>query len=142
MLSLMAFVRIFVLSRRVEWRNNLEEFPTACGDWAAQCGCTRLTLAKEGCVRTGDLATTSTIVLDVGSDDELLNQRIVKCTHNISGAKLHSPSGLRHESNPVGLIHVTFQSTFMGFIDDMFMQTYILSDPIGVSNSRVVDIQS
>ena len=120
-LFLMTFARVFVLCRRTDWRHNLEVFPTECGDWAAKGGCTRLVLAELGCVKTGDLNTTNTIVINVGGEDTTLNAKIAECADGISDAKLQSPGHLRTLSTHGNLVHITWQSVFFGFIDDMYV---------------------
>ena len=74
---------MFTLLRHISWRNDLNGFPTECGNWAADCGCTRLELEKQGCVRTGDLETSNTIVFDVGAQDVVLNEKIDDCVRDI-----------------------------------------------------------
>ena len=139
MLGLLTYARVFVLCRRADWRNNLEVFPTECGDWSTQGGCTRLVLPELGCVKTGDLNTTSTIVIDVGGDDTTLNARIAECTDGSSGAKLHTPAHLKTLSTYGNLIHITWQSVFFGFIDDMYVSTYVAPNNV---ESRVINFQS
>lgn len=52
-IGILGFVRLVSLFRRITWRNELDDkFPAACGSWAAQKGCTRVTLEESGCVRT------------------------------------------------------------------------------------------
>ena len=41
------------------------------------------------------------------------------------GAKLMSPRDLSSDTTNGGLIHVTFNSALMGFIDDMYMTTEV-----------------
>ena len=73
----LAFVRMIALFRRIKWRKDLEsdEFPTACGSWAEDNGCTRVTLNKAGCVRTKSLTTDNSVVFDTNVD-RLLNTQI------------------------------------------------------------------
>ena len=78
------------------WRNDLNgEFPSACGDWAEKCGCTRVELAAASCTRPGDIKKDNTIVFVVGEDnDRMLNNRIASCAANHHSSKLMSPKGL------------------------------------------------
>ena len=134
----MAFIRVYVQLSRASWRNSLETFPTGCGDWALE-GCTRLVLTEAECVRPGGLENTNTIVFDVGGQDELLYTKIDNCVNILEGAKLQDPKNLRQLTSTGELIHVTFQSKFFGFLDDMYLFTYI--DP-SFTQRRVVNMQS
>ena len=143
MLFLLTFLRIFVLCRRTEWRSDLnDEFPTECGEWAAAAGCTRLVMEKEsmkgGCVKTGDLASEYEIVFEVDGDKSL-NGNIQTCIDNTPGAKLHSPSTIDQIDTLLPQVHVTFQSSFFGFIDDMYIKTSDNNLHVG---SRTVSMQS
>ena len=143
MLFLLTFLRIFVLCRRTEWRGELnDEFPTECGPWAAAAGCTRLVMQKEsaedGCVKTGDLASEYAIVFEVDGDKSL-NGNIQTCIDNTPGAKLHSPDTIDQIDTVLAQVHVTFQSSFFGFIDDMYIKT---SDNNLHQGSRTVSMQS
>ena len=144
LLFLLMFVRIFVLCRRTEWRSDLNDhFPTECGDWSAKDGCTRLVLAEAGsptgCVKTGDLADKYDIVFDVGGEDLVLNKQIQTCVDSISGSKLHSPGDIDQINTLLPQVHITFQSSFFGFIDDMYVTTtYYAYSP----QSRVVEFES
>ena len=127
-LFFLMFIRLFVLCRRTEWRSDLNDaFPAECGDWAAKDGCTRLVMdaegAQGGCVKVGDLPTEDYIILDVGGDDLNFNGQIQKCIDGISGSKLHSPSTIDDISTTLPQVHITFQSAFFGFLDDMYLMT-------------------
>jgi len=51
-----AFARLISLLRRIKWRNDLgDEFPSSCGSWAQQKGCTRVVLQSDGCNRAKDI---------------------------------------------------------------------------------------
>jgi hypothetical protein len=52
-----------------------------------------------------------------------VNGPIQNCASSV-GATLQSPSDLEHQTTFQDLIHLTFSSTVLGFIDDMYMQTY------------------
>ncbi len=122
-ISAMAFVRLVCLFRRIEWRNDLDNtFPPACGDWASEHGCTRVTLEADGCKRPGNIPTSNSLVFDENVD-RLLNTQIEMCINTIDGAKLMEPDNLSKEDTHNNLIHVTFNSAIFGFIDDMYIIT-------------------
>ena len=53
-----------------------------------------------------------------------------------------TPSDLSGSDTHGGLIHVTFNSALFGFIDDMYMATYVY-DPVGaLLSQRKLKIQS
>lgn len=93
-LGFMGFLRLIGLLRRVLWREDLEgEFPSMCGDWAKDHGCTRVTLESEGCVRTNEIVGNNSIIFETNLDS-LLNSEISSCVNGLTGAKLVSPSDL------------------------------------------------
>ena len=53
-----------------------EEFPSACGDWALERGCTRIVMEKDGCVDASNLSTLSTLY---DTTFERVNNAISKC---------------------------------------------------------------
>ena len=64
-IGLLGFIRIFALCRRIEWRNDLENmFPDACGSWAIENGCTRVTLLETGCTRQDEIASENSLVFN------------------------------------------------------------------------------
>ena len=126
-ISTMAVLRLVCLFRRIEWRNNLNgEFPAACGDWASEHGCTRVTLDAAGCHAEGSIPSQNSLVFDEDVD-RLLNTQIVQCINTLDGAKLMSPDDLSTLNTHGNLIHVTFNSAIFGFLDDLYIitQTYL-----------------
>ena len=110
------------LFRRVKWRNDLDgQFPSGCGSWAKN-GCTRVELTAGECVRPESITTNNSLVFNV-QVDTLLNTEIEQCIIKERSAKLMSPSDLSELSTPGNLIHVTFNSAIVGFIDDMYIIT-------------------
>ena len=76
----MVFSRLISLLRRIRWRNDLgNEFPEACGDWAENRGCTRVTLNEDGCTRAEDIAMENSLIFNVIGADRLLNTQIDQC---------------------------------------------------------------
>ena len=62
-IGFLAFIRLFSLFRRIQWRKELgANFPSNCGSWAEADGCTRITLDKSGCVRQFDIPTENSIL--------------------------------------------------------------------------------
>lgn len=60
----------------------------------------------------------------------------------MKGAKLMHPNDLTTDNTHGGLIHITFNSALFGFIDDMYMATFVY-DPTGaLFPQRVLKIQS
>lgn len=53
-----------------------------------------------------------------------VNGPIHNCAGSVRGATLQYPLDLEKLTTYQDLIHVTFSSTLLGFIDDMYMQTY------------------
>ena len=137
----LAFVRLLALFRRIKWRNDLsdDEFPSKCGSWAEDNGCTRLTLASDGCVRASSLKNSNSVIFDTNVD-RLLNTQISQCVSGTKGAKLMSPKDLDKSTHNGILIHVTFNSAIFGFIDDLYMMTSIYID--GENLMRSLKIQS
>ena len=75
----LSFVRLIALFRRIKWRNDLDDtFPSACGSWAAEHGCTRVTLEESGCVRAKDIPAQNSVIFDINVD-RLLNTQISQC---------------------------------------------------------------
>ena len=140
----LAFVRMIALFRRIKWRNSLDDtFPTACGDWAIEHGCTRVTLEQAGCTRPRDIATSNSIVFNVNNVDRLMNSQIAQCIDSIKGAKLMHPGNLSTMDTHNELIHVTFNSAIFGFIDDMFMiSNEYLASGATIPISRKLSLQS
>ena len=122
-IGVLALFRLISLCRRVTWRKDLNsEFPSECGDWAAENGCTRVSLSKAGCVRTNNISTENSVIFNVDVD-RLLNTQISQCVDQEKGAKLMHPSNLKELNTHGDLIHITFNSAIFGFIDDMYMIT-------------------
>ena len=124
-IGVLGIVRLISLFRRVKWRADLDDkFPDACGDWSVEHGCTRVTLEESGCVREKDIPSHNSLIFNI-SVDRLLNTQIEQCVDSLEGAKLMHPSDLSEDNDHGGLIHITFNSALFGFIDDMFMATFL-----------------
>ena len=117
----LALLRFKALVNHSEWRESLQgDFPSACGEWAERCGCTRLTpLTPESDVRIGDLLEQYNTIEFIDRDS--INDTIAKCISAQSGAKLQSPDVIQ-DSEIGELIHVTWVSTMIGFLDDMYIK--------------------
>ena len=125
MIALFGILRISDLFRREKWRNNLNnEFPDACGSWSVPNGCTRVTLDQAGCERVGSIPEKNSLIFNTNID-RLLNTQIQACVDDIQGSKLMSPEDLSSSAESDNLIHVTFNSGFFGFIDDMYIITEV-----------------
>ena len=136
----MSFVRLVSLFRRIEWRNDLDDkFPTACGSWSEEHGCTRVTLEKAGCTRPEEITKDNSLIFQVDVD-RLLNTQIEECVKTIDGAKLIHPSDLAESDDHDQLIHITFNSAIFGFIDDMFMITEVYQPEPTDKESRSVKV--
>jgi len=115
----MSFCRLVGLFRRIEWRQHLDgAFPAACGDWATEHGCTRITLTS--CTRQGSIPDSNSVIFDE-INDQVLNTQIKQCINHLEGSKLMSPHNLNDLDTNSNLIHVTFNSAIFGFIDDMYI---------------------
>ena len=131
-------VRLISLSMRTSWRTDLgSTFPTACGSWAAGNGCTRVTLEKDGCTRPDKISTENGLIVS-STDDELINGVIASCVDDLSGAKLMSPDNFESSKKSSQTVHVTVNSFFLGFIDDL----YIVSEPSEDNQTRELSMQS
>ena len=127
------------LLRRDKWRDDLDgKFPSACGAWSENNGCTRVTLEQSGCVRAKSISTENSLIFSINVD-RLLNTQIEQCVDEITGSKLMSPDNLSSRNDYGSLIHVSFNSGLFGFIDDMYMTTepYV---PSGSSEARYLKI--
>ena len=142
-IGLLAFVRLCSLLYRIRWRNDLDgNFPSDCGDWAKKCGCTRVLLDKDQCVREDEIPSRYTIAFNVGeesTDDRVLNSRIHECVQNSHSSKLITPKDLGSSSKSGELIHISWTSAVFGFLDDMYIKTEVYeADP----SIRILNIQS
>ena len=139
LVSILAGVRLFSLTLRAPWRKGLDgAFPEACGSWALKDGCTRVALSAAQCTRPEDITTENSIVFNT-DDDLKLNSEIAKCIQDLGGARLMSPRGLE-EKNEFGLtVHVTVNSLFFGFVDDLYLTTWVFGP---TSSQRQMTFQS
>lgn len=118
---IMALARFGSLCSRVSYRKSITTFPSQCGDWAINAGCSYITM--NDCLeyttvqkkRNNTFSTPFPITI---------NGPIANCAGSVKGASLQSPADLEKQTTFQDLIHVTFSSTLLGFIDDMYMQTY------------------
>ena len=138
--GLLASLRFYALVAQSGWRNGLgSSFPAACGDWAINAGCTRVSLDSAGCTRPIDIPTENSLVFNTLNTDLALNKEIAVCIDSVPGAKIMSPSDLESSSANSVTVHVSVNSAVFGFIDDM----YIISEPYGAtSQQRVLTMQS
>mmetsp|Transcript_5865 Transcript_5865/g.7077 ORF Transcript_5865/g.7077 Transcript_5865/m.7077 type:complete len:204 (-) Transcript_5865:83-694(-) len=139
--GILAVIRIIALSMHSSWRSDLNgAFPEKCGSWAESDGCTRITLRQASCIRDKDISSENNIVINTVNDKQL-NRVIAGCVDDLSGAKLNSPDDYSDSSQSGQTVHVTVNSLFFGFIDDL----YIVQEPYdaGVSGEqRVLRLQS
>ena len=136
-IGVLAFVRLIALFRRITWRNDLDGtvFPE-CGDWSVDEGCTRITLNSSECVKAKSIPDNNSVIFDV-SVDRLLNTQIQYCVRDIKGAKLQSPKDLSDKNTHGNLIHVTFNSAIFGFIDDLYIMTYLYEPTVDLSMRKI-----
>jgi len=107
-----------------QYYKNITTFPSSCAPYAEN-GCTRIVQADSGCINQGTIPTTNYTVFDINTDDfQSINNVIEECTQQVNGAKLQSPSNLEDLSSLPQLVHITFQSTICGFLDDMFINVF------------------
>ena len=133
-----AVIRIFAFSMRSGWRSDLgSSFPDACGSWAIDSGCTRISLYENSCTRPESITTENAIVLK-SNNDQLINGIIARCIDDLSGAKLMSPDNFADSFINGKTIHVTVNSFFFGFLDDL----YIMSTDGGSVVERYLTMQS
>ena len=133
-IGLMGFIRLFALCRRTHWRNDLDgQFPAACGSWAEKDGCTRIALEENECTRPKDIETQNSIIFNDLVSDSKFYDELEKCVQNLSGARLMTPDDLSSKETNT-LIHVSVNSMFFGFIDDMYM---ILEPWTGTGSSGI-----
>ena len=83
-------------------------------------------------MRTDDINTDNSIVFPATDDKPNdMYKQIVECIPDISGgAKLMSPSDLTSLDSYNEVIHVTVNSMFFGFIDDMYIIVKPYDNPI------------
>ena len=133
-IGLMGFIRLFALCRRTKWRDDLDGvFPATCGSWAADNGCTRIVLEKTECTRPKDIETQNSIIFNNLVSDSKFYDELEKCIQDLSGAKIMSPDDLSSKDTNT-LIHVSVNSMFFGFIDDMYM---VLEPYTGTGSSGI-----
>lgn len=121
---MLAFVRVYALCDHMGWRSNVEgQFPTNCGYWAIDNGCTRVSLEQSGCTRPLGIVTENSVIFQT-KDDEDLNHNIAICINKLTGAKLIGPEGLSESIGTKQLVHVAINSVIFGFIDDLYLMTY------------------
>ena len=112
LIGILGMLRFIVLLLRMDWRNNLDgEFPSDCGSWAKDTGCTRITLEKSECVRSKDIPEQNSLVFKSVTD---WKDKVESCIDDLTGGKVMST-----EQND--MIHVTVNSAFFGFLDDMYL---------------------
>jgi len=80
---------------------------------------------EDNCVRGDEVIAQNSTTTYTTLIPKVLNFEIATCAGNVAGAKLQSPSNLSSLTGYQDLIHVTFTSTVLGFIDDMYMKTYL-----------------
>ena len=69
LIGLFALARLLSLVMRASWRDDLDgKFPEACGDWAADMGCTRVTLEKAGCTRPEEIVDENSLVFPISTE--------------------------------------------------------------------------
>jgi len=140
-IGVLLFCRLVSLCRRYSWRNDLSnDMPEACGSWAEKSGCTRIGIHEADCTRPGNIPTKNNIIFKVGDgNNRLINNIIAKCVNSNHSSRIMSPDNLSDSTEIDKLIHITWTSTFFGFLDDMYM--VVNMDPAD-STQRVVTIQS
>lgn len=138
---LIFFCRFATELAKLHWRHNIDTYPTECSDWAVKGGCTRVSIYKDQCVRgdqiIGEYSSTFNVTQPAG-----LNAKIAECASRSIKNKLQYPNP-RDLSGSVEwqpFIHMTWTSAFFGFVDDVFIETYLntTADPM----YSVVNIQS
>ena len=93
-ITLMSILRLFSIFMHMRWRSELYgEFPTECGDWAVDNGCTRVQLEELGCVRAKDIVTENSVIFELTDENEL-NSAIADCIENKDSWKIMSPDNL------------------------------------------------
>ncbi len=120
LLTIMAFARSFSLLSRMDYRHNLTTFPSQCGSWV-NTGCSYVTMSN--CTKADSIITSRNLTFSTPFAITV-NQPIHTCTRSVKGAVLQAPHNLEKLNEFQDLIHVTFSSTILGFINDMYMQTY------------------
>ena len=94
-ITVLSFLRLFSVFMHMKWRKELYgEFPTECGDWAVDNGCTRVQLEAAGCVRAKDIVTENSIIFEEVTDENELNSAISDCIEGMTDAKIMSPNNL------------------------------------------------
>ena len=79
-ITLLSILRLFSVCMHMKWRKELyDEYPKACGDWAADNGCTRVQLEKAECVRAQDIVTENSVIFEDLTDENELNSAISDC---------------------------------------------------------------
>ena len=138
LVSFLAVIRIAALSSRSGWRSDQgSSFPEACGSWAEANGCTRVTMKQDGCIRPEKIVSENSLILPTGND-ALVNSVIAGCIDDLSGAKLMSPDNFASSQQSSQTVHVTVNSFFFGFLDDL----YLVVDPNTNSLVKRLSMQS
>ena len=96
--------------------------PDACGDWAKKSGCTRIGIHEADCTRPGSISTQNNIIFTVGDgNNRLINNIIYNCVNKNGVSRIMSPDNLDMSTEIDQVIHITWTTTFFGFLDDMYM---------------------
>ena len=115
-LGFMTLVRLFAVSSHKSWRDDVgDTIPATCGDWSVEMGCTYISNLESKCVRAGDIPSEFTVDFDASTTCEQLTSVISDCADSLPHFKINSD--VKCDS----VIHMTIESVFFGFIDDMYI---------------------
>jgi len=122
LVTIISLGRIFTLASHPSALVNLEEFPSACSDWAVE-GCTRITFSTEeseqGCLRPLEIPETYSIVFKYQAD---FVDKIEECVGQIGGAKINYDNlKTTDEVKLHYFAHATVITSLFGFIDDFYL---------------------
>lgn len=121
LLVFMFGARFCSLCSRGEFRKTQKTYPEACSNWASHGGCSKISIYQDQCVGSGNIpihySNTFTSV-----DPNVLNTEIQNCVDRSLIAKFQYPKKNLDESDSwQPFIHVTWTTSLLGVIDDMFI---------------------
>ena len=102
-----------------------------------------MTLDTDGCVGAERLPFQASLLFDVANDDGVLAAGITECADELVMAKLESKVKVGDPLGTLELFHITWQSTFRGRVDDMYVATgyELVSEKALVANTRWSDLR-
>lgn len=91
----LALARILALNSHSDWIEAMQgNFPSGCGSWAEENGCTRVELRSVGCVRPEQIVDENSVFFSYMDPQSGMNNAIAACISKVPGAKIMYPADL------------------------------------------------